>query len=227
MDDASTIGGCSPAVWAGATIECRTVAAGRAYPPRAHGHGAARSPDIECPSGRGAGPLQETADEHTHRTGFVVAGRFRHRGVTRRVWSSHLDVRRRLVLARPRVVHLEPEDGRRPAADPGDARSDDAQRQAVELRDSGRRQRGQRCHRRLVHIRDRHRPRPRPSAADRRQGVDTADHIAGTQGLRREETREPRQGRRARRLSRIARAGSRHGRTKSARSASPSNPTWW
>ena len=73
-------------------------------------------------------------------------------------------------------------------------------RQAVELRDSRRRQRGQRRHRRLVHVRDGHRPRSRPSAVDRRQGVDPAHHAAGTQGLRREETREPCQGRRARRV---------------------------
>ena len=89
------------------------------------------------------------------------------------------------LLARPRRVHLEPQDrreprrGRRPAArDPGPDRPE----RLPHLRAAGR---GRRGDHRVDRVRDRGRPRPRAAAARRRgQGVDAAHHPLRAQGPR-------------------------------------------
>ena len=132
-----------------------------------------------------------------------------------------------VVLARPGVVHLEPQDSRRPAAIRAMLEGDDAATPSQSnFRIQGEGERGQTASSKAGS------PSRPPSAAaaatasERRQGVDAADHDDGAEGLRGEEGRAtaPRASSTAR--PRIARAGSRHGGTKSARSASPSSPMW-
>ena len=121
------------------------------------------------------------------------AGGFRRRG-------RGATLRRGLLLARPRRLHLEHQDARGPRRDRGDARRPPRRRKTVAMGDQRRGERGRRDHARLVHVRDRGRARRRHRPPQGREMLDAADLHDRAQRLRGEEGAAARQGRAARRV---------------------------
>ena len=108
-------------------------------------------------------------------------------------------VPRRQLLARPRRVHLEHQDRRGPGGRQGHARPRLAHTKPRGWTTVEPPAEADGHHRGVDRVRDRGRPRPRPPAAQGRQGVDAADHALRAQGPRGAAGRRPAAGRRARR----------------------------